>query len=150
VRQRRWVPFASGVLFALGLGLSRMTDPEKVLAFLDVRGDWDPTLAWVIVTAIVVHVVGRRLVLGPAAFEARFESPERIGASAVLGAAIFGVGWGLSGYCPGPAITSAASGAPGALWTLGAMLVGIALHDFLVFRRKSRESAFECGGVDLA
>jgi len=150
MKSRRWVPFVSGALFALGLGLSRMTDPERVIAFLDVGGEWDSSLAWVMVIAILVHLVGRRLVLGPGAIRARFRSPERIGRSAVLGAALFGVGWGSSGYCPGPAITSAASGAPAALWTLGGIVVGIALHDFVVFRRKSRENALECASADLA
>jgi hypothetical protein len=140
----------SGVLFALGLGLSRMTDPNRVIAFLDVFGAWDPSLAWVMVSAILVHLVGRRLVLGPEAFVARSWRRERIEPTAVLGAALFGVGWGLSGFCPGPAITASAAGSTGALTTLGAMLVGIALHDFWLIRRKSSQRSLTCGDADLA
>jgi uncharacterized membrane protein YedE/YeeE len=103
--------FVSGLLFSAGLLLSGMTQPSKVLGFLDVAGDWDPSLMFVMGGAIAVHFFFARRALRPGArplFADDFERPSRTGLDARLigGAAIFGVGWGLSGYCPGPALVS--------------------------------------------
>jgi uncharacterized membrane protein YedE/YeeE len=119
-------------VFALGLGISGMTRPVKVIGFLDFTGNWDPSLAFVMIGAIAMYSIayrwiGRRSapVLAP-----RFSIPTRkdIDASLILGAALFGAGWGLSGFCPGPAITSLASGAVPVIVFVGAMAIGVYLH----------------------
>ncbi len=124
--------FAAGALFALGLGISRMTQPAKVIGFLDVTGRWDPTLAFVMLGAVAVHFVLYRLVrkLRAPLFAERFDVPTRrdITLRLVFGAALFGVGWDLSGQCPGPALTNLATGAPTALVFVGAMALGMVLH----------------------
>lgn len=105
--------FFFGVVFALGLGLSGMTQPEKVLGFLDVGGDWDPTLAFVMGGAVMVTLTVFPLILRRRAslFGERFVLPEKkdIDARLILGAILFGIGWGLAGYCPGPALVSLAT-----------------------------------------
>ena len=114
---RGLVAFAAGLLFSLGLGVSQMTDPARVLAFLDVAGDWDPSLALVMVGAILTYGALARGVLRRAEplLGGRFVLPrtERVSARTLCGAAIFGVGWGLAGYCPGPAFASLAGPAAG-------------------------------------
>jgi uncharacterized membrane protein YedE/YeeE len=113
---RHLVALAVGIVFGAGLLLSGMTQPAKVLAFLDVAGAWDPSLMFVMGSAIPVYAVAYRLALRrprPLLAEA-FVLPSRTSLDAKLigGAALFGVGWGLSGYCPGPSIVSLAAGAP--------------------------------------
>ena len=104
------ISFLAGVVFAIGLALSGMTDPSKVQNFLDVTGSWDPSLAFVMAGAIGAHVFFARWAMRakkPYFAESFAWSPfTRVDARLVAGAAIFGVGWGLSGYCPGPAILS--------------------------------------------
>lgn len=123
------VAFFCGLLFALGLGVSGMTRPQKVLAFLDVGGDWDPSLAAVMAGAVAVHAVLLRVILRRRRplLASQFVLPARRDLDAALlgGAAIFGVGWGLAGLCPGPAITALASGRPLAVAFVAAMLVGM-------------------------
>jgi uncharacterized membrane protein YedE/YeeE len=119
----------AGALFAIGLAVSGMTDPAKVTAFLDVTGAWDPSLAFVMAAAIGVHLPLVRLARQRRAplFDTKFHWPTNHGIDArlILGSAIFGVGWGLSGYCPGPALTSLVAGLPPLLAFVGAMLVGL-------------------------
>lgn len=123
-----------GLVFGLGLLVSGMSDPNKVLAFLDVaaiaRGQWDPSLALVMAGAIGVALPGYRLVLAAPRprFADRFQLPSStaIDARLVVGAALFGVGWGLVGLCPGPALVSLATGGRAALLFVGAMLAGMA------------------------
>lgn len=121
----------AGVVFALGLLVSGMTTPLKVTSFLDVTGGWDPTLAFVMAGAIAVHAPIVRLVRNRRSplFAGGFAWPSlrTIDRPLVIGAALFGVGWGLSGYCPGPALVSVGSGATEALAFVGAMIAGIAL-----------------------
>jgi len=123
------IAFACGVTFALGLGIGGMTQPVRVLAFLDVAGDWDPRLALVMLGAIAVYAPVYRLALrrGRPSFATAFELPTRrdIDGRLLTGAVLFGVGWGLAGLCPGPALTSLASGKPAALVFVTAMAVGI-------------------------
>ena len=125
------VAFLAGLLFALGLGVSGMTQPPKVVAFLDVAGRWDPSLAFVMLGAIGVHASLARLILRRRApvLAPAFSLPQRRGVDGplVLGAAVFGVGWGLAGLCPGPAITLLASGRPTAVGFVAAMLAGMVL-----------------------
>ncbi|RKH28978.1 YeeE/YedE family protein [Corallococcus praedator] len=120
-----------GVLFALGLGLGGMTQPEKVMGFLDVAGRWDPSLAMVMIGAVGVHAVLLRLIRRRSApvLAARFPAPSqaRVDRSLIGGAVLFGVGWGLVGYCPGPAFTSLATGGRDVLLFVGSMLAGMAL-----------------------
>jgi uncharacterized protein len=122
----------AGCLFAVGLALSGMTQPAKVSGFLDVAGAWDPSLAWVMAGAVTVYFAADRVArrrarpLYAEAFPAR--PPTRIDARLIGGAALFGVGWGLSGFCPGPALVSVGAGLLAALWFVPAMLVGMALQ----------------------
>jgi|HubBroStandDraft_1064217.scaffolds.fasta_scaffold186990_1 uncharacterized protein len=143
--KRGLVALVSGLLFSAGLCLSGMTRPSKVLGFLDFWGHWDPSLAFVMVGAIAVSAIAFRAstklrtpVLGD-----RFHvGPRRaaIGWRLVVGSAVFGVGWGLIGLCPGPAVTSLATGRPAAWLFVGAMLVGTLLVDVL---DRSTEAASE-------
>lgn len=133
--KRAGVAFACGVLFSVGLGVSQMTTPGKVIGFLDVFGDWDPSLLVVMAGAVLVYALGHRLALrlGRPLIARRFHVDDRgLDARLFVGAAAFGVGWGLSGFCPGPAVTSVATGALPVLVFVGAMLSGMALHDGLL------------------
>ncbi len=126
---RLFVNFCAGILFGLGLALSGMADPAKVLNFLDVTGTWDPSLAFVMAGAIAVTASGYAFVLRRQRpiYENQFDLPRTapVDTQLLTGAAIFGVGWGLGGYCPGPAIASLALAAKGTLAFAAAMLVGI-------------------------
>jgi uncharacterized membrane protein YedE/YeeE len=108
----RWniIAFISGVLFTVGLTIGGMTDPESVLAFLDVTGDWDPALALVMGGAIAVYAPAYRIITGRKhpLLEGKFSLPTKtdVDAKLVLGAVGFGVGWGLVGFCPGPTIVA--------------------------------------------
>ena len=121
----------AGALFAIGLTVGGMTIPAKVTGFLDVGGAWDPQLAFVMAGAIAVYASLLRLIRRRAApvLADRFHWPtdRTIDPRLVGGAAIFGVGWGLSGYCPGPALASLVGGASSAIVFVVAMIGGIAL-----------------------
>jgi uncharacterized protein len=129
------VSLFTGALFAVGLAVSGMTQPAKVVGFLDVFGDWDPTLGFVMLGAVAVNFVATRWILRRPApiLDQQFRLPtaSRIDPRLLLGGALFGVGWGLAGYCPGPAITAAAAGHSTTLVFAAAMLVGMAVHDTL-------------------
>lgn len=119
----------AGVLFAVGLGIGGMTDPARVIGFLDVTGAWDPSLLFVMAGGLGTHALLRRLivkrprpVLAPA-FPTW--SQTRVDRRLVGGAALFGIGWGLSGYCPGPALVSLATGTSTVLLFVVAMLAGM-------------------------
>jgi uncharacterized membrane protein YedE/YeeE len=120
---------SAGALFGVGLGISGMSRPTKVLAFLDVAGAWDPSLAFVMIGAIAVHAVAvvvakrRARPLGGGAFQ--WSDRTAIDAPLVGGALVFGVGWGLGGFCPGPALLGAASGNGAAILFVVAMLAGM-------------------------
>lgn len=125
----RWfAALVAGSLFGLGLVMSRMNDPRVVLGFLDVAGAFDPTLIFVLAGAVGVATAGFRLVLWrprPVLDDA-FHLPAKraIDARLILGTAMFGVGWGLAGYCPGPALVGFGSGLREALYFVPAMLAG--------------------------
>jgi uncharacterized membrane protein YedE/YeeE len=125
----------SGLLFGLGLTVSQMINPAKVIAFIDVFGDFDPSLAFVMATAIPVTAIGYTLA-------ARRHSPicapgfslparRQIDQPLILGAVVFGIGWGLVGYCPGPALAALALGNPVTVLFVFAMLVGMGGHTLL-------------------
>lgn len=120
----------AGLVFGLGLTIAGMTDPAKVLNFLDIAGTWDASLAFVMGGAVAVVFVGYRLAFrrGAPLFEDRFHLPTSttIDARLVAGAVLFGVGWGLAGFCPGPALASLSGGSTGALVFVAAMLAGMA------------------------
>jgi uncharacterized protein len=124
--------FAIGLIFGLGLVIAGMSNPAKVLNFLDVAGIgsgiWDPSLAFVLAGAIAVTFVGYKLVLrrGQPIFGEKFHLPtaQDIDARIIAGPAIFGIGWGLAGFCPGPAFTAMTSGVPAAIF-VAAMLAGM-------------------------
>ena len=122
------VAIASGLLFGLGLGLSQMIDRERVLGFLDVTGRWDPTLLFVLGGAVTVTIIAFRFVLRlpQPVFATNFRLPTRkdIDWPLVLGAAVFGIGWGIAGYCPGPAIVALVLKAWSPILFLGAFVVG--------------------------
>ena len=120
--------FLSGALVGAGLAISSMTDRQVVLGFLDVAGDWNPTLAFVMGGAVAVTAIAFRLVLrrGTPALGDRFRLPQgdEIDRRLLTGAAIFGIGWGLAGFCPGPALVGVAAGFADAWVFLPAMVVG--------------------------
>ena len=122
-----------GVIFALGLGISGMTRPEKVIGFLNVFGGWDASLAFVMAGAIGVHAIAYRLIRRRSSplFSTQFYVPtsKELTPSLLVGAVIFGVGWALAGYCPGPAITSLASFQTRPVMFVVAMILGM-----LIFR----------------
>lgn len=125
--------FLVGLLFGLGLLLSGMTDPGKVLGFLDLAGLWDPSLAFVMGGAIAVGLFAFALarkrteaLLGGAMHLPKSGEIDR---KLVAGSVIFGVGWGLAGFCPGPALVSSAAGYTQALLFTAAMLAGMVLHE---------------------
>ncbi len=120
---KRALPLIAGALFGVGVCISGMVRPSKVLAFLSFGGAWDATLLVVMGTALIVHAIAWRF--------AKNAPPAStvIDARLVGGAAIFGLGWGLSGYCPGPAVVSIVSGVPGALVFVASMIAGMLIVD---------------------
>jgi len=135
----------SGALFGAGLVISGMTDPERVIGFLDVLGNFDPRLVFVLGGAVLVTVILFRVVLRrPAPLAApRFELPTNrtIDGPLVGGAVIFGVGWGIAGYCPGPAIADLAAGSTEAVWFVGAMVLGSVSHRWMTTRQLKQAAA---------
>ncbi|WP_437908663.1 DUF6691 family protein [Sorangium sp. So ce327] len=151
--------FLAGLLFAVGLGVSGMTQPSRVIGFLDVAGGWDPSLAFVMAGAVSVHFLAYRVLrwrrrgggadaAGPARaprfplLADRADVPTRadIDARLVAGAALFGVGWGLAGYCPGPALVSLATGSRAVLAFVAAMAAGMAIERFASTRARGETS----------
>ena len=135
------VAFLAGVLFSIGLVVGGMTRPGKVLGFLDVAGAWDASLALVMGGAVGINVILFALILrrrGPILGGA-FQIPRRrdIDGRLLLGAAIFGAGWGIAGYCPGPSIVSLASGNAGPIVFVAAMAAGLAAPRLLESTRGS-------------
>lgn len=132
--------FLAGLVFGLGLIVSGMANPAKVLGFLDLTGDWDPSLAFVMAGAIAVGVVAfeaadRRAVslLGA---EMRLPSARHVDRRLVLGSVVFGIGWGVAGFCPGPALVSLGMGEFKAFVFVAAMLAGMGV--FELFERRTR------------
>jgi uncharacterized membrane protein YedE/YeeE len=123
----------AGALFGAGLLISGMTVPAKVIGFLDVASNWDPSLAFVMGGAVVVNFIATRWIAGSRKdpwFDIKFHLPTRrdIDRSLVIGAAVFGIGWGLGGLCPGPALVAASAGNTAAIAFVGAMLLGMLLQ----------------------
>lgn len=121
--------FGTGALFAVGLAISGMTKPSKVAGFLDLAGAWDASLAFVMMGAIAVHFVAFRIVMRRPSplFDVKFHLPSRkdLDLRLILGAALFGVGWALGGFCPGPGLVSAGSGSLSAVVFVAGMTLGM-------------------------
>lgn len=132
--------FVSGLLFAVGLAVAGMTKPSKVVGFLDFAGDWDPSLAFVMMGAIAVYFVANRLVTRRSAplVGSMFHLPTRrdIEPELVMGAGLFGIGWGLAGYCPGPGLSSLGTGALPVLLFVASMATGMLSFEALQRRTK--------------
>ncbi len=133
------IALLAGVMFGVGLALSGMTDTQVVLGFLDLAGNWNPTLAFVMGGALLVTLPAFAFVLrrSTPAFAPQFELPSKhnIDAELVAGAVMFGAGWGLYGYCPGPALASLAAGQAPTVLFVAAMAVGMILQDRLQDRK---------------
>ena len=130
-----WIvaPLFCGLVFGAGLLISGMVQPAKVLGFLDIFGAWDPSLAVVMIAALAIAAPGFMLasrrprpVLARQSF---WPTRTQVDPPLVLGAALFGVGWGLVGLCPGPALESLATLSPGVFVFVAAMAAGMAIHD---------------------
>lgn len=135
----------AGGVFGAGLALSQMIDPRKVLNFLDVAGHWDASLLYVLGGAVTLSAAFFRVVLRRPAplLDHEFHLPKTpaIDARLLTGTALFGIGWGLAGYCPGPALASLGFGNPEALWLLPAMLAGASLQRVLDHRSERKPVA---------
>lgn len=139
------IALLAGLVFGLGLILSGMTDPAKVTAFLDLAGDWDPSLAFVMLGAVAAAAPGfaiakrrRESVLGT---PMQLPAVTKIDRRLLLGSLAFGIGWGLAGYCPGPAITSLGRGSSVALIFTVSMLIGMLVFEGLERYRSTRRPA---------
>jgi uncharacterized protein len=141
--------FSCGLVFGLGLAVSGMMNPAKVIGFLDIAGDWDPTLVFVMGGALLVTVPSYHVILGRRrpVLTSGFSLPTktRLDAPLILGSALFGVGWGLVGFCPGPAVAAIGTGLPAVLGFLTAMLAGMVLHAWISGERKVGESSSDAG-----
>jgi uncharacterized protein len=132
--------FFVGLLFGLGLIVSGMTNPAKVIGFLDLAGTWDPSLAFVMGGAILIGVGAftlakkrQRSLLGA---PMRLSSVTGLDKGLIIGSLVFGIGWGLSGFCPGPAVVTAAAGQPKAWIFFVSMLAGMSLYSMIERRKK--------------
>lgn len=134
------LPFVSGALFAIGLAISGMTRPDKVVAFLDLTNAWDPSLGFVMAGAIAVYLPFHRWVLRRPVplYRSRFSLPTstEFDPRLIAGGALFGIGWGIAGFCPGPALASIGAGMTSAgtssvLIFVAAMAVGMLAHHAL-------------------
>lgn len=125
------IAFLVGLLFALGLGISGMTQPQKVIGFLEIGPSWNPALLFVMLAAIPIHFLAFRFIKGQRApfLDGKMHLPDaqEVSKSLIIGSVLFGLGWGLGGYCPGPAITSLGGGSKDAAIFVAAMVAGMLL-----------------------
>ncbi|UUC94453.1 DUF6691 family protein [Comamonas sp. C11] len=136
--------FAIGLVFGLGLIISGMTDPGKVLGFLDLAGSWDPSLALVMGGAVLVGLfaftLARKRSTSILGGPMQLPTSRQIDRRLVLGSLTFGVGWGIAGFCPGPAIVSFGAGEPKAVVFVLAMLTGMGAFELLEMRKTARSA----------
>ena len=132
----------AGLVFGLGLIVSGMANPAKVLGFLDLAGAWDPSLVFVMAGAVAVGFVAFRLAgrrtLSFIGAEMKLPLARRVDRRLMAGSALFGVGWGIAGFCPGPALVALGMGEPKAALFVAAMLVGMAVFELADRRRERR------------
>ena len=126
---RAVLAIASGLLFGIGLLLSGMTDPSKIQGFLDPFGRWDPSLAFVMAVGVVGFALAKRQSRAWSGDAIELPPQRGIDSRLVAGGALFGLGWGLGGFCTGPAVTALGAGFVPAVWFVAAMLAGMWLHD---------------------
>ncbi len=135
------ISLVAGLVFGIGLLLSGMSSPAKVLGFLDLGGRWDPSLAFVMAGAIAVaaiaFAIAKRMQVSLSGAPMRMPVATAIDAPLVMGGLLFGIGWGLAGFCPGPALVAAVAGHGKAVLFCGAMLMGM-----FAFERAPTKSAF--------
>ena len=129
--------FICGILFSIGLGISGMTQPQKVIGFLDVFGEWDLSLAFVMSGAVLSYLIlqlwiQRNFSIPVLGGSFQITTRKDLDRSLIIGALLFGSGWGLGGYCPGPAITSLGSGSLNALLFVVAMGIGMLVADRVI------------------
>ena len=127
--------FIGGLVFALGLGISGMTNANKVIGFLNLADDWDPSLAFVMIGALIISILFYRFITkrSKPMFDHKFYIPTRrdITAPLMIGASIFGIGWGMAGFCPGPGLVSIVKlELPAVIFVLS-MLIGMSIHKFI-------------------
>lgn len=131
--------YLAGAVFGLGISLSGMANPAKVINFFDVTGTWDPSLAFVMGGAVLVTYFGYRVVLGKKSplFEENFNLPLRkdIDSELLAGSSVFGIGWGLAGFCPGGALPAMGTGNTDVLMFVTALVIGMLLTLFLKKKR---------------
>lgn len=136
---RLFTSFLAGCLFGAGLLISQMTNPSKVIAFLDIFGNWDPSLAFVMLSALLITFFGYRWVLKreKPVFDQAFGLPTRrdLDGRLILGAGLFGIGWGLSGLCPGPAISVSTFGEANIVYFLSGLIGTIAVYQLINMRQ---------------
>ena len=129
------ITFLTGLIFGLGLIISGMTNPAKVIGFLDVAGQWDPSLMFVMLGGIAVAFIGFKFVQNQS--QAVFHEPihlpgtTHISKELIIGSLLFGAGWGLAGFCPGPAMVAFGAGYKEAFIFVMAMIAGMTIHDNL-------------------
>jgi len=133
--------FVVGLIFGLGLMISGMTDPSKVIGFLNIAGPWDPSLAMVMGGAIAVGIfafsIAKKRTVNYLGGALKLPNSRHIDQPLVVGAMMFGAGWGLAGFCPGPALVSMASGQPKAIAFVGFMIIGMLAFEY--FERKKQK-----------
>lgn len=143
--KQNFMALISGIVFGVGLGVSQMVDPQRVLGFLDLAGQWDPTLAFVMGGAVLTTVITFRFILKQPhpIFGSKFYLPTRkdIDLPLLLGAAIFGVGWGIGGYCPGPALASLSFGGGNTLVFVVFMVIGSLVYKGYSTRKAVKRTA---------
>lgn len=144
MKLQRISEFGIGLVFGLGLIISGMTDPSKVLGFLDLAGLWDPSLAFVMGGTILVGVfafaVARKRTTSVLGGAMQLPTARHIDRRLVLGSLLFGAGWGIAGFCPGPAIVSLGAGEPKALVFVLAMLAGMGAFEWMELRKRARSA----------
>jgi uncharacterized membrane protein YedE/YeeE len=133
------ISFICGLIFGVGLIISGMANPEKVLGFLDLAGNWDPSLAFVMAGAILIgfsaFLYAKRRTTTLLGKELKLPNTKRIDRRLVLGSILFGAGWGLAGFCPGPALVALGTGLPTAIVFVAAMLAGMGSFELIEHRR---------------
>lgn len=141
----RFTSLFAGLLFGLGMVISGMADPAKVVGFLDIAGDWDPSLMFVMGGALMVFMPAYFFLIKPKNKPVNAEkfclaTNQSLDSRLISGAAIFGIGWGLAGICPGPALSSLALGNPGVWIFFASMMVGLGTTNLLICVKNNRES----------
>lgn len=138
------VNIISGLLFGIGLTLSSMVDPSKVIGFLDVMGNWDPSLSFVMMGALMIAVITFRMIpkRNKPVFANEFKLSTRtdIDKPLIIGAILFGIGWGMAGYCPGPAIATLGTGGWDSAIFLISMILGSMVQRYLYTKKESMDS----------